>query len=160
MNGWNTVLTGIGTYGTDYTRRAAIAYAGLGATTPHDALYPVTMIDDDGELLRSDVDYVLHFDKGQLPPVNASWSLILYNAQNALAPNRIGRYALRSTDPLKYNADGSLDIYISRDDPGRDKSSNWLPAPDQGNFLLNMRLYWPKDIALDGNWAPPPVQED
>jgi len=160
MNGWSTVLTGIGTYGTDYTRRAAIAYAGLGATTPRDALYPVTTIDDDGEALRSDEDYVLHFDKGQLPPVNASWSLILYNADNGLAPNRIGRYALRSTDPLRYNADGSLDIYIQRDDPGPRKASNWLPAPDQGNFMLNMRLYWPKDIALDGHWAPPPVKED
>ncbi|MBV7484690.1 DUF1254 domain-containing protein [Bordetella sp. BOR01] len=160
MNGWGIVRHGIGTYGTDYTRRAAIAYAGLGATTPQDALYPVTTIDDDGELLRSDEDYVLHFDKGQLPPVNASWSLILYNANHGLAPNRIGRYALRSTDPLRYNADGSLDIYIQRDDPGPGKASNWLPAPDQGNFMLNMRLYWPKDIALDGHWAPPPVKED
>ncbi|WP_436792408.1 DUF1254 domain-containing protein [Bordetella petrii] len=160
MNGWNTVLTGIGTYGTDYTRRAAVAYAGLGATTPHDALYPVTTIDDDGELLRSDEEYVLHFDKGQLPPANAAWSLILYNADHNLAPNRIGRYALRSTDPLQYNADGSLDIYIQRDDPGPRKAANWLPAPDRGNFMLNMRLYWPRDIALDGNWAPPPVRED
>jgi len=160
MNGWNTVLYGIGSYGTDYARRASVAYAGLGATTPQDALYPVTSIDDDGDLLRSDKEYVLHFDKGQLPPVNASWSLILYNAQNGLAANRIGRYALRSTDPLQYNADGSLDLYIQRDDPGPRKSQNWLPAPDQGNFTLNMRLYWPKDIALDGQWAPPPVQED
>ncbi|HYG45856.1 MAG TPA: DUF1214 domain-containing protein, partial [Bordetella sp.] len=156
----NTVLTGIGTYGTDYTRRAAIAYAGLGATTPHDALYPVTTVDDDGDALRSDEEYVLHFDKGQLPPANAAWSLILYNADRNLAPNRIGRYALRSTDPLQYNADGSLDIYIQRDDPGPRKAANWLPAPDRGNFMLNMRLYWPRDIALDGNWAPPPVRED
>src|SRR3546814_14390746 len=103
MNGWSTVLHGIGTYCTDYTRRAAIAYAGLGANTPQDALYPVTTIDDDGEPLRSDEEYVLHFDKGQLPPVNASWSLILYNAKQGLAPNPIGRYALSSPDPLQYN---------------------------------------------------------
>jgi hypothetical protein len=160
MNGWNTVLHGIGTYGTDYTRRAAIAYAGLGANTPQDALYPVTTIDDDGEPLRSDEEYVLHFDKGQLPPVNASWSLILYNDNHGLAPNSIGRYAVRSTDPLRYNADGSLDIYIQRGDPGPNKSANWLPAPHQGNFMLNMRLYWPKDLALDGHWAPPPVREN
>lgn len=160
LNGWNTVLHGIGSYGTDYTRRAAVAYAGLGATTPHDALYPITTVDEDGELLDSNEEYVLHFDKGQLPPVNASWSLTLYNAQQGLAPNRKGRYALRSTDPLQYNADGSLDIYIQRDDPGPGKSQNWLPAPDQGNFMLNMRLYWPQDIALDGQWAPPPVRED
>src|SRR5690606_34812256 len=90
LNGWNTVLSGIGTYGTDYIRRAAIAYAGLGATTPAEALYPVTAVDDDGRRLRSDKDYILHFDKGQLPPVNASWSLTLYDEANNLAPNRVG----------------------------------------------------------------------
>lgn len=160
LNGWNTVLSGIGTYGTDYIRRAAIAYAGLGATTPAEALYPVTAVDDDGRRLRSDKDYILHFDKGQLPPVNASWSLTLYDETNNLAPNRVGRYAVRSTDPLKYNADGSLDIYISQDDPGSGKTANWLPSPNQGLFSLNMRLYWPKDLAQDGEWAPPPVERD
>ncbi|MFW8369162.1 hypothetical protein ACOICT_29365, partial [Klebsiella pneumoniae] len=71
MNGWNTVLTGIGTYGTDYTRRAAIAYAGLGAPTAEDVLYPVTVADSKGRALSSNEDYVLHFEKGQLPPANA-----------------------------------------------------------------------------------------
>lgn len=160
LNGWNTVLSGIGTYGTDYVRRAAIAYAGLGATTPSEALYPVTAVDDDGRRLRSDDDYILHFDKGQLPPVNASWSLTLYNESNNLAPNRAGRYTVRSTDPLKYNADGSLDIYISPDDPGSGKTANWLPTPAQGHFSLSMRLYWPEALALDGQWAPPPVERD
>ena len=159
-NGWTVVLSGVGTYGTDYARRAAIAYAGLGATTPGEALFPVTAVDSKGRPLRSNDDYVLHFDKGQLPPVNALWSLTVYNEDNRLAPNSAGRYSLRSTEPLKYNADGSLDIYISREDPGRDKTSNWLPAPSQGNFSLNMRLYWPEDLALDGGWAPPPVKRD
>ena len=160
MNGWNSVLTGIGTYGTDYLRRAAIAYAGLGATTPEEALYPVTAVDEKGRRLRSNDDYILHFDKGQLPPVNAFWSLTLYNDANGLAPNGAGRYTVRSTDPLKYNADGSLDIYISRDNPGDNRASNWLPTPSQGNFSLSMRLYWPQDLALDGAWAPPPVERD
>ncbi|KCV67150.1 MULTISPECIES: DUF1254 domain-containing protein [Bordetella] len=159
-NGWNTALHGIGTYGTDYLRRAAVAYVGLGANPPEDVLYPVTAVDARGKALRSDEDYVLHFDKDQLPPANAFWSLILYDARQGLADNPIDRYALRSTDPLVYNADGSLDIHIQRDPPRKARQANWLPAPRQGDFMLNLRLYWPRDIALDGHWAPPPVRED
>src|SRR5690606_31269896 len=107
-----------------------------------------------------DEDYILHFDKAQLPPVNGAWSLTLYTDANTLAPNQAGRYGVRSTDPLKYNADGSLDIYIGQKDPGGDKTANWLPTPNRGNFSLNMRLYWPQDLALDGEWAPPPVKRD
>ena len=109
LNGWNTVLSGIGTYGTDYTRRASIAYAGLGAPTPEDVLYPVTVADSKGRTLNSDEDYVLHFEKGQLPPANAFWSLHVYNSQHGFAANPANRY-VRSTDGLKYNADGSLDV--------------------------------------------------
>jgi hypothetical protein len=161
INGWNTVLSGIGTYGTDYARRASIAYAGLGAPTPEDVLYPVTVSDSKGRALNSNEDYVLHFDKGQLPPANAFWSLQVYNDKHGFADNPANRYALRSTDQLKYNSDGSLDIYIQRRDPGEKKRSNWLSTPaTDGPFLLSMRLYWPQDTALDGLWAPPPVKED
>jgi hypothetical protein len=161
MNGWSTVLSGIGTYGTDYTRRAAIAYAGLGAPTPEDVLYPVTVSDSKGRALNSDEDYVLHFDKGQLPPVNAFWSLHVYDDKHGFADNPANRYVLRSTDGLKYNADGSLDIYIQRRDPGERKRSNWIATPAaDAPFLLSMRLYSPQDTALDGLWAPPPVKED
>ena len=161
LNGWNTVLSGIGTYGTDYTRRASIAYAGLGAPTPEDVLYPVTVADSKGRALNSDEDYVLHFEKGQLPPANAFWSLHVYNSQHGFAANPANRYVLRSTDGLKYNADGSLDVYIQRRDPGERKRANWLSAPaSDGPFLLSMRLYWPQDLALDGLWAPPPVRRD
>ncbi len=161
MNGWGTVLSGIGTYGTDYTRRAAIAYAGLGAPTPEDVLYPVTVSDSKGRALNSNEDYVLHFDKGQLPPANAFWSLHVYNDKHGFADNPANRYVLRSTDGLKYNADGSLDIYIQRRDPGERKRSNWIASPaTEAPFLLSMRLYWPQDTALDGLWAPPPVKED
>lgn len=161
LNGWNTVLSGIGTYGTDYGRRAAIAYAGLGAPTPEDVLYPVTVSDSKGRILDSSEDYVLHFDKGQLPPANAFWSLHVYNGQYGFADNPANRYVLRSTDGLKYNADGSLDIYIQRRDPGERKRPNWLATPSADEpFLLSMRLYWPQDTALDGQWAPPPVKED
>ncbi|MGS1007873.1 DUF1254 domain-containing protein [Achromobacter anxifer] len=161
MNGWSTVLSGIGTYGTDYTRRAAIAYAGLGAPTPEDVLYPVTVSDSKGRALNSNEDYVLHFDKGQLPPANAFWSLHVYDEKHGFADNPANRYVLRSTDGLKYNADGSLDIYIQRRDPGERKRSNWIASPAaDAPFLLSMRLYSPQDTALDGQWAPPPVKED
>lgn len=159
-NNWTIVRHGIGTYGTDYTRRAAVAYAGLGASTPEEVLYPVTGVDDDGKPLDSGEDYVLHFAKGQLPPVDAYWTLILYDARPGFSQNALGRYALSSTDPLVYNSDGSLDIFIQRDPPSREKQPNWLPAPQEGPFMLNMRLYSPKDTALDGQWAPPPVRED
>jgi hypothetical protein len=160
INGWNTVSGGIGTYGTNYLRRAAVAYAGLGAGVPEDVMYPVTLIDDEGDRLTGNEDYVLHFEKGQLPPVNAFWSLNLYGPDQGFVDNPANRYSIRSTDNLRYNADGSLDIYIQHRAPGRDRQSNWLPAPAEGPFMLNMRLYWPKETALDQQWAPPPVRED
>lgn len=159
-NNWHTVLSGIGTYGTDYLRRASVAYAGLGASPPDEVLYPVATRDNKGKPLESGRDYVLHFDKGQLPPVDGFWSINLYDARLAFADNQANRYTLRSTDGLKYNSDGSLDIYIRRDYPGESKASNWLPAPKDGTFMLNLRLYAPRNIALDGQWAPPPVVRD
>ncbi|MFA4912125.1 MAG: DUF1254 domain-containing protein [Burkholderiaceae bacterium] len=159
-NNWVTVLSGIGTYGTDYLRRAAVAYAGLGANPPADVIYPVAFADAKGKPLDSREDYVLHFDRAQLPPVDGFWSINLYGPNFTFVENEARRYALRSTDALKYNSDGSLDIYISRKPPRGDRQSNWLPTPAEGPFLLNMRLYSPKDIALDGSWAPPPVRED
>ncbi|QJP61723.1 DUF1254 domain-containing protein [Bordetella holmesii] len=159
-NNWNTVLSGIGTYGTDYLRRASVAYAGLGASPPEEVIYPVTGADNKGRALESGRDYVLHFDKGQLPPVDGFWSINLYDARQGFAENSANRYTLRSSDPLKYNSDGSLDIYIRRDHPGESRMANWLPAPREGNFLVNMRLYAPNNIALDGQWAPPPIVRD
>lgn len=103
---------------------------------------------------------MLHFDKGQLPPVDGFWSINLYDARQGFAENQANRYTLRSTDPLKYNSDGSLDIYIRRDYPGESRAANWLPAPRDGTFLVNLRLYAPRNIALDGQWAPPPIVRD
>jgi len=157
-NGWRMMLHGIGTYGADYPRRAAVAYLGLGASTPEDVIYPVTYSDAKGRSLEGSYKYVLHFDKAQLPPTNAYWSLVLYDAHQRFAQNDVNRYSLTSTDALKYNADGSLDIYIQRRSPGDDKAANWLPTPKDGGFVLNMRVYWPKALALDGLWAPPPVR--
>jgi len=159
-NGWHTVRDGIGTYGTAYLRRAAVAYAGLGANTPEDAMYPLARTDMEGKPLTGDEDYVVHFDKDQLPPVNAFWSLLVYDTRHGFVDNPARRYSLGSKDPLRYNADGSLDIYVQHDEPSGDKRANWLPAPRDGAFILNLRLYWPKAQALDGTWVPPVVRED
>ncbi|WP_346840071.1 DUF1254 domain-containing protein [Microbulbifer sp. SAOS-129_SWC] len=158
VNGWNVNLSGMGTYGTNYLRRAAVAYGGLGANVPEDAVYPTTFADARGEPLHSDRRYTLHFDKDKRPPARAFWSLTLYNDRQLFADNPIDRYAIGDRDKLRFNADGSLDLYIQRESPGSDKEANWLPAPQSGNFSLMMRLYWPALEVLDGSWAPPPVE--
>lgn len=158
VNGWSMNLSGMGNYGTDYLRRAAVAYGGLGANIPEDAVYPTAFVDADGEPLRSDQRYVMHFEKEEVPPVRAFWSLTMYNGLQLFADNPINRYAIGDRDKLSFNPDGSLDLYIQRESPGADKESNWLPAPADGNFSLMMRLYWPALEVLDGSWAPPPVK--
>lgn len=158
VNGWRSILTPIGTYGTDYLRRATIAYFGLGANVIEDAIYPTAPTDADGRPFDSAARYTVHFAKDQIPPARAFWSLTMYNDKQLLAENALDRYAIGDRDPLKHNADGSLDLYIQRNSPGADKESNWLPAPKSGGFSMNLRLYWPKPAALDGAWAPPPVK--
>jgi hypothetical protein len=158
VNGWRINLTGIGTYGADYLHRAAVAYAGFGANTIEDAVYPFCFADADGNPLSAEERYVVHFEKGQLPPARAFWSLTLYDARQLFAANPIDRYALGDRDDLRFNRDGSLDLYIQRSSPGQDRQSNWLPAPAGGEFSLTMRLYWPKIAVTEGAWAPPPVK--
>ena len=125
---------------------------------PEDAIYPSAFADPDGKPFDSGAKYVMHFDKDNLPPVRAFWSLTMYNDRQFFAANPIKRFAIGDRDPLKVNADGSVDLYIQRDAPDADKQSNWLPAPASGGFTMNMRLYWPKPAALDGTWAAPPVK--
>jgi hypothetical protein len=157
-NGWRTNLTAIGTYGTDYLHRAGVAYGGLGANAPEDAVYPTAFADADGQPFSSDRKYVLHFDKGQIPPVRAFWSLTMYNDKQIFAANPISRFAIGDRDKLQFNQDGSLDLYVQRESPGKDKEANWLPAPKSGTFTMNLRLYWPKAEALNGTWSPPAVR--
>jgi hypothetical protein len=157
-NGWRTNLTAIGTYGTDYLHRAGVAYGGYGANAIEDAVYPTAFADADGQQLTSDHHYVVHFDKNQIPPVRGFWSLTMYNDRQLFAANPIDRYAIGDRDKLAFNPDGSLDLYIQRESPGKDKESNWLPAPASGPFTMNLRLYWPKAQVLDGSWAPPAVK--
>src|SRR5246127_4424990 len=97
-----------------------------------------------------------HLKKGAAPPVNAFWSITLYDPQGFQVGNALNRFAVSSWMPFKYNADGSLDLYFQNESPGKDKEANWLPAP-KGGFNLTMRLYGPKSEALTGKWNPPPV---
>jgi hypothetical protein len=134
--GWRTNLTEVGTYGADYLARAGVAYAGLGANTIEDAVYPTAITDIDGKPFSSDNRYVLHFDKDQIPQVRGFWSLTMYNEKQAFAANPIDRYAIGDRDKLAFNPDGSLDLYIQRESPGKDRESNWLPAPASGPFTM------------------------
>ncbi len=158
VNGWRTNLTAIGTYGADYLHRAGVAYGGLGANVIEDAVYPTAFADADGKPFASDKRYVLHFAKNQVPPARGFWSLTMYDERQLFSANAINRYAIGDRDKLTFNEDGSLDLHIQRESPGKDKESNWLPAPKSGSFTMNLRLYWPKAEVLDGTWAPPPVK--
>lgn len=157
VNGWRIMLD-IGTYGTHYLTRAMVAQLGIGANIPADAVYPTAFEDEQGMLLTGKNKYVMHFDKGQLPPVKAFWSITLYNAESFLVQNALGRYALGDRDKLHFNNDGSLDIFIQHENPGPGKESNWLPAPDN-EFSVTMRLYWPEERVLNGTWAPPGIKK-
>ena len=99
------------------------------------------------------------FAKGATHPVNGFWSLTLYNQHHFFEPNEIKRYSVGTKNKtLRYDADGSLTIYVQPDPPAGDLRANWLPAPRQGDFSLYVRAYWPKVAVIDGSWTPPPVK--
>ena len=156
VNGWSMNTDTMGVYGNYYLKRAIITQFGLGANLPEDAIYPLNLADDTGKPLDGGSDYVLHFDKGATPPVDAFWSVTLYDAQGYQVANSLNRFAVSSWMPFKMNPDGSLDLYFQNASPGADKEANWLPAP-KGPFNLTMRLYAPRTEALVGKWNPPPV---
>ncbi|WP_413301103.1 DUF1254 domain-containing protein [Bacillus sp. 1P10SD] len=156
-NNW-TMKYENGTYGTDYLMRAVVAKFGLGANIPAEAMYPNTRLDGEGNPLSGEYQYVIHFDKDQLPPVNAFWSLSMYGSDLFFVANPINRFTIGDrTEGLKYNEDGSLDIYIQNTAP-EGKESNWLPAP-KGNFVIMLRMYMPKQNVLDGTYEMPKVQK-
>jgi hypothetical protein len=158
VNGWSFNLD-TGDYGTDYLLRAAIAKTAHGANSPQEALYPAVFTDDRGEQLTGSRNYVIHFDKDKIPPVDGFWSISMYNSKDYFVDNPINRYAIGDRTPgLKYNADGSLDIYIQHDSPEKDKEFNWLPAPNDDKFSLILRLYIPQEVILKGQYQYPPVQ--
>jgi len=161
INGWG-YTTKAGIYGTDYIQRALATAIGLGANRPKDAIYPTSLEYTRGPIKRAyngSENYTMTFKRGEAPPVNGFWSLTMYNAQYFFVENPLNRYSISVRQPLKYNADGSLTLYIQNESPGADKEGNWLPAP-AGKFLLMMRLYWPKTndpSIIDGSWVIPPV---
>jgi hypothetical protein len=149
----------LGNFGTNYQLRAIITLIAFGANLPADAVYPTTFVDSDGEQLNGCNDYILRFAKGATPPVNAFWSVTLYGPDSFFVVNSINRRAISSWMRLEHGSDGSLDIHIQRHSPGKERESNWLPAPD-GDFNLTLRMYWPQDkrpSILDGSWTPPAV---
>jgi hypothetical protein len=157
INGWRFLGQPMGTYGTDYIHRASVAYNALGANVAEDTCYLVLIFDDRGERLQSESRYAIHFEREQLPPVHAFWSLTLYDERRYFADNPMNRYALSDRDELAINPDGSIDFWVQRDDPGAGRSANWLPTPRQGAFSLVLRLYWPKPEVANGGWRPPPI---
>ena len=168
INGWQvgSLFGDSAFYNGDWLKRAAAAKAGIYGNDAAEAMYPMTKTLANGEVLdASKSNYTLTFPTGEFPPVNAFWSVTLYDGKTQLLiKNPINRYLVNSPmlPSMKKNADGSLTLYIQKDSPGADKQSNWLPAPD-GPVYLVMRLYWPKMEAPsilpagEGTWKPPAI---
>jgi hypothetical protein len=155
-NGWSMNTDTVGVYGNYYLKRAILSQQGLGANVVEDAIYPLNLADESGKPLDGANKYTITFEKGAAPPVNAFWSITLYDQEGFQVGNVLNRFAVSSWMPFKYNSDGSLDLYFQNESPGKDMEANWLPAP-KGPFNLTMRLYAPKSEALTGKWNPPPV---
>ena len=155
-NNWSMNTDTMGVYGNYYLKRAIVTQLGLGANLPEDAIYPLNLGDETGKPLDGANKYAIHFGKAEIPPVDAFWSITLYDNDGFQVANSINRFAVSSWMPFKRDADGSLTLYIQNESPGADRESNWLPAP-KGPFNLTMRLYAPKSEALTGLWNPAPV---
>ena len=144
----------------NYLFRMGAAVLGIYGNSLHEAMYPGYYVDSDGQKLDGAKQYTMRFLPGQLPPVNGFWSLTLYELPaNLLSANPLNRYLLNSPmlPQFKRDADGGLTFYFQHKTPGKDKESNWLPAP-KGPFSVVMRLYWPKTEAIEGEWKEPPMQ--
>lgn len=169
INGWNVgaFFGDEAFYNGDWLMRAGAAKGGLLGNDAAEAMYPYTRTDATGETLDgSRHKYTITFAPGQLPPVNAFWSVTMYDGKSQLlVKNPIDRYLINSpmVSAMKKDADGSLTLYLQKDSPGADKEANWLPAPDDTIYLV-MRLYWPKTTspsilpAGEGTWRPPGIK--
>jgi len=161
-NGWLYFTKGVGNFGTDYLTRGMANLLGPGWNRPQDAVYPLSQKDAEGHAYDgSKHRYVMRFEKGQLPPADGFWSLTMYDAQYFFVDNPLNRYTVSSRSKFKANKDGSIDLLIQNESPGKDKEANWLPAPKEG-FILMLRMYWPKEkppSILDGSWKIPEVKE-
>lgn len=162
--GWAYELPDTGNFFQDYETRARIAVGGLGALPPAEAMYLAALNSVGRRLFDGDGLWRLSFAKGLTPPVDAFWSLTMYDATPQghyfLTPNAIGRYSIGDRTPgLAFDLDGSLDLWISRTDPGDARSSNWLPAPKNGPFSMILRAYLPKREMQFHGYVPPPVSK-
>lgn len=157
VNYWSLNLDTMGVYGNYYLKRAIVAQQGLGANLPEDAIYPLNLADSTGQPLDGSRAYRLRFEKGSLPPVEAFWSVTLYDNDGFQVANALNRFAVSSWMPFAVDPDGALTLHVQNESPGKDKEANWLPAP-KGPFNLTMRLYAPRQDALVGRWAPPAVE--
>jgi hypothetical protein len=155
-NGWGILRDTIGDYGTNYAIRAGVAMIGLGALTPAEAVYPNTRYDSQMRLLSGENRYRIHFEANEIPPVDAFWSLTMYDEKGFMIENAINRYNIGDRDPLVYNTDGSLDIIIQHEMPKAGRA-NWLPAAEK-IFELTLRTYAPKAPILNGDWPLPVVE--
>jgi hypothetical protein len=156
VNGWMMNTDTMGVYGNLYLKRSVVTQVGLGANPVEDAIYPLLVADADGAPTDGGNDYVIHFDADGLPPVHAFWSITMYDGEGFQVANELDRFAIGDRDPLVYNADGSLDVYVQPENPGPGRVANWLPSV-AGPSGITMRLYAPGSAALDGDWSPPPV---
>jgi hypothetical protein len=157
VNGWQMNTDSVGVYGDFYLKRAIVAMIGLGANPVDDAVYPLSMADADGAPIDGAHDYILHFEASELPPVEAFWSVTMYDAEGFQAANELNRFAIGDRDDLTFGTDGSLDLYLQHERPATERVPNWLPAP-RGPLGVTMRLYAPRPEVLDGRWAPPPIR--
>jgi hypothetical protein len=160
VNGWQLSPVLDEYFGTSYLFRAAIGYQAMFVNTPIEAYYPSAFEDSDGKVLNGSAGkYTITFPKGQTPPVDAFWSITMYDAKKRLmVENSLKRYKIGSADSLKAASDGSTTLYIQTDSPGKDKESNWLPAPKAGFYML-MRMYLPKIEVLNGQYEIPGVKK-
>lgn len=157
VNGWRYTMAG-GRAGSDLALRAALASNLTGANVPEEILYPNVRVDDQGAAFSGANKYILHFDQDKIPPVSVFWNLNMYDEKEFFIENDFKRYSIGSTtDSLKKNPDGSITIYIQKDNPGSEKQSNWLPAP-AGSFNLTMRLYGSDTPILNGSYRLPAVK--
>ncbi|HEY2875911.1 MAG TPA: DUF1254 domain-containing protein [Reyranella sp.] len=162
VDGW-VISKGLGTYGTDYVKRAVVAAFGWPANQQKDAVYPYTEVDSTGQPLTGANKYTLTFAKDATPPVEGFWSITMYMIDQGwwFVPNALNKFTVSPRNNLKYDPDGSLTLYFQNESPGPDKEANWLPAP-KGPFIPMLRMYWPKDDSpsiLNGSWKPPTLKK-
>ncbi|MBW4078171.1 MAG: DUF1254 domain-containing protein [Acidobacteria bacterium] len=156
VNGWSSI-TDMGVWGNSYLKRAMIARSGLGANPPEESIYPNLQRDDTGQPLHGASSYLVRFEADQLPPVDAFWSITIYDEHGYQVANELDRFALGDRDELDYGTDGSLEVVLSHHVPHEHSVRNWLPVPE-APFAVTMRLYLPRDAALHGSWRAPLVR--